>query len=296
MLRLILLRTVVGLLTLWAASLVVFLGTQLLPGDAAQAALGQTATPQLVEVLRKDLGLNRPVLVRYWEWLGGFVRGDFGLSLPSKEPVANIIGNRIENTGMLALLTVGILIPLSLFLGVLSAVRRDRPFDHWVTGISLALISTPEFVVGSLLALLLAVKFGWFPPASLIDASSPLLPQWPMFVLPVLTLLAAEVAQTTRMIRATMIDVLLHHALPNALAPTLQVLAFNVAWLTGGVVVVEAVFQFPGLGLGLANAVASRDQPTVEAIAMLITALYVAANLAADIGVILLNPRLRRQT
>jgi peptide/nickel transport system permease protein len=314
-LRLILLRTVVGLLTLWAASLVVFLGTQLLPGDAAQAALGQTATPQLVEVLRKDLGLNRPVLVRYWEWLGGFVRGDFGLSLPSKEPVANIIGNRIENTGMLALLTVGILIPLSLFLGVLSAVRRDRPFDHWVTGISLALISTPEFVVGSLLALLLAVKFGWFPPASLIDASSPLLPQWPMFVLPVLTLLAAEVAQTTRMIRATMIDVLdsnfvmmarlkgvpearvlLHHALPNALAPTLQVLAFNVAWLTGGVVVVEAVFQFPGLGLGLANAVASRDQPTVEAIAMLITALYVAANLAADIGVILLNPRLRRQT
>jgi peptide/nickel transport system permease protein len=314
-LRLVLLRTIVGLLTLWAASLVVFLGTQLLPGDAAQAALGQTATPQLVEALRKDLGLNRPVLVRYWEWLGGFVRGDFGLSLPSKEPVANIIGNRIENTGMLALLTVAVLIPLSLLLGILSAVRRDQPFDHCVTGISLALISTPEFVVGSLLALLLAVKFGWFPPASLIDASSPLLPQWGMFVLPVLTLLAAEVAQTTRMIRATMIDVLdsnyvmmarlkgvpearvlLHHALPNALAPTLQVLAFNVAWLTGGVVVVESVFQFPGLGLGLANAVASRDQPTVEAIAMLITALYVAANLAADIGVILLNPRLRRQT
>ena len=315
MLRLILIRAGLGLLTLWAASLVVFLGTQLLPGDAAEAALGQQATPQLVAALRKDLGLDRPVLVRYGDWLAGFVQGDFGLSLPSKEPVANIIGDRVRNTGVLALATVVILIPLSLFLGILSAVRRDRTFDHWVAGITLALISTPEFVVGSLLALLLAVKLGWLPPASLVDASAPVLPQWPMFVLPVLTLLAAEVAQTTRMIRATMIDVLdsdyvmmarlkgvperrvlLHHALPNALAPTLQVLAFNVAWLTGGVVVVEYVFQFPGLGLGLAGAVASRDQPTVEAITMLITGLYVAANLLADIGVIALNPRLHRQT
>jgi len=314
-LRLILLRAGLGLLTLWAASLVVFLGTQLLPGDAAEAALGQQATPQLVAALRKDLGLDRPVLVRYRDWLTGFVQGDFGLSLPSKEPVASIIGDRVRNTGVLALMTVAVLIPLSLFLGILSAVRRDRAFDHWVAGVTLALISTPEFVVGSLLALVLAVKLGWLPAASLVDASAPVLPQWPMFVLPVLTLLAAEVAQTTRMIRATMIDVLesdyvmmarlkgvperrvlLHHALPNALAPTLQVLAFNVAWLTGGVVVVEYVFQFPGLGLGLASAVASRDQPTVEAITMLITGLYVAANLLADIGVIALNPRLHRQT
>jgi peptide/nickel transport system permease protein len=311
-LRLILIRAGAGLLTLWAASLVVFLGTQLLPGDAAQAALGQQATPQLVAALRKDLGLDRPVLTRYREWLAGFIEGDFGLSMPSKEPVANIIGDRIRNTGVLALVTVILLVPLSLFLGILSAVRRDRAFDHAVAGVTLGLISTPEFVVGSLLALLLAVKLGWLPPASLVDASAPVLPQWPMFVLPVLTLLAAEVAQTTRMIRATMIDVLesdyvmmarlkgvperrvlLHHALPNALAPTLQVLAFNVAWLTGGVVVVESVFQFPGLGLGLASAVASRDQPTVEAITMLITALYVAANLLADIGVIALNPRLQ---
>ena len=312
MLRLILIRACVGLLTLWAASLVVFLGTQLLPGDAAQAALGQQATPQLVAALRKDLGLDRPVLVRYGEWLAGFVHGDFGLSMPSKEPVANIIGDRIRNTGILALITVAVLVPLSLFLGILSAVRRDRVFDHAVAGVTLALISTPEFVVGSLLALVLAVKLDWLPPASLVDSAAPVLPQWPMFVLPVLTLLAAEVAQTTRMIRATMIDVLdsdyvmmarlkgvpesrvlLWHALPNALAPTLQVLAFIVAWLTGGVVVVEYVFQFPGLGLGLASAVASRDQPTVEAITMLITGLYVAANLLADIGVIALNPRLQ---
>jgi peptide/nickel transport system permease protein len=253
------------------------------------------------------------VLVRYKEWLVGLVHGDFGLSLPSKEPVANIIGDHIRNTAVLALITIALLVPLSLLLGILSAACRDSPFDHGVAGVTLALISTPEFVVGSLLALILAVKLGWLPPASLVDASAPVLPQWPMFVMPVLTLLAAEVAQTTRMIRATMIDVLdsdyvmmarlngvpesrvlLRHALPNALAPLLQVLAFNVAWLTGGVVVVENVFQFPGVGLALASAVASRDQPTVEAITALITALYVAANLLADIGVIALNPRLRR--
>jgi peptide/nickel transport system permease protein len=314
-LRLVLIRIGIGLLTLWAASLIVFLGTQLLPGDAAQAALGQEATPQLVAALRKDLGLNRPIMLRYGEWLVEFVQGDFGLSLPSKEPVANVIGDHIRNTGILALVTVIFLVPLSLILGILSAVYRNHAFDHVVGGATLALISTPEFVVGSLLALLLAVKLSWVPPASLIDASAPVLQQWPMFVLPVLTLLAASVAQTIRMIRATMIDVLdseyimmarlkgvpegrvlLCHALPNALAPTLQVLAFNVAWLTGGVVVVENVFQFPGLGLALASAVASRDQPTVEAITTLITALYVAANLLADIGVIALNPRLRRST
>jgi peptide/nickel transport system permease protein len=312
-LRLILIRVGVGLLTLWAASLVVFLATQLLPGDAAQAALGQQATPQLVAALRKDLGLDRPVMVRYKNWLVGLAHGDFGQSLPSKEPVGNIIGDHIRNTAVLALVTIALLVPLSLFLGILSAVYRDRGFDNGVASVTLALISTPEFVVGSLFALILAVKLGWLPPASLIDASAPVIGQWPMFVLPVLTLLAAEVAQTTRMIRATMIDVLnsdyvmmarlkgvpegrvlLYHALPNALAPTLQVLAFNVAWLTGGVVVVENVFQFPGLGLALASAVASRDQPTVEAITALITALYVVANLAADIGVIALNPRLRR--
>jgi peptide/nickel transport system permease protein len=313
MLRLILTRTGVGLLTLWAASLVVFLGTQLLPGDAAQAALGQQATPQLVAALRKDLGLDRPITVRYQEWVLGLVTGNLGLSLPSKEPVASIIGDRVRNTGTLALITMALLIPLSLVLGILSAVYRDRLFDHAAAGATLALISTPEFVVGSLLALVFAVELGWLPPASLIDSSEPVLSQWQMFVLPVLTLLAAEVAQTTRMIRATMIDVLdsdyvtmarlkgvpewrvlLHHALPNALAPTLQVLAFNVAWLIGGVVVVENVFQFPGLGLALASAVASRDQPTVEAITTMITALYIGANLLADIGVIVLNPRLRR--
>lgn len=313
MLRLVATRIGAGLLTLWVASVVVFFATELLPGDAAQAALGQQATPQQVELLRREFGLDRPALHRYVEWLGGFVQGDFGLSLPSKQPVVSIIDSRVRNTAALAALTIALLIPISLFLGIVSAMRRDSLLDRVIASTSLALISTPEFVVGSLLALLLAVRLGWFPPASLIDAGLPLDRQFQMFVLPVLTLLAAEVAQTTRMIRAAMIDVLdsdfvtmarlkgvpearvlLRHALPNALAPTLQILAFNVAWLTGGVVVVENVFQFPGLGLALTSAVAGRDGPTVECITMLVTGLYILANLLADIGVIALNPRLRR--
>ena len=313
MLRHLLLRIGSGLLTLWAVSLFVFLGTQLLPGDAAQAALGQNASPALIAGLRHEFGLNRPVLVRYGEWLAGFVRGDLGRSLPSGEAVGPLLADHVRNTAVLAAITIVILIPLSVVLGIASAVRRDHAFDHAVTGVTLALISTPEFVVGSLLALILAVRFGWLPPASLVDSSQPVSGQLALFVLPVLTLLAASAAQMIRMVRASMIDVLesdyvtmarlkgvperrvlFYHALPNALGPTIQVTAFNIAWLIGGVIVTEAVFQFPGVGLALTSAVAARDQPTVEAIALLVTAIFVGANLVADICVILLNPRLRR--
>jgi len=314
MFRLIATRLAIGLLTLWAASLLVFLGTQLLPGDAAQAALGQLATPQLVAQTRHDFGLDRPVLVRYGAWLAGVVRGDLGRSLPSGEAVSPLLGDRIRNTAVLALVTVIMLIPLGIALGIASAVWRGRLLDRGIAGVTLALISTPEFVVGSLLALFLGVRLAWFPPASLVDASQPVLAQLSLFVLPALTLLAASAAQMIRMVRATMIDVLesdyvtmarlkgvpesrvlLLHALPNAIGPTLPIIAFNVAWLAGGVIVVEAVFQFPGLGLALTGAVASRDQPTVEAIAMIITATYVGVNLLADIGALLLDPRLRRR-
>lgn len=311
--RRLLLRLGSGLLTLWAVSLFVFLGTQLLPGDAAQAALGQNASPALIAGLRHEFGLNRPVLVRYGEWLAGLIHGDLGRSLPSGESVGLLLADHIRNTAVLAAITIAILIPLSVVLGIAAAVRRGRAFDHAVTGVTLTLISTPEFVVGSLLALILAVRFGWLPPASLVDSSQPVSGQLALFVLPVLTLLAASAAQMIRMVRASMIDVLesdyvtmarlkgvperrvlFYHALPNALGPTIQVTAFNIAWLIGGVIVTEAVFQFPGVGLALTSAVAARDQPTVEAIALLVTAVFVGANLAADMCVILLNPRLRR--
>ena len=313
MLRRILVRVAVALVTLWAVSVVVFLGTEALPGDAATATLGQQATPELLAGLREEFGLDRPLLERYGDWLSGFVRGDLGRSVPSGDPVTEVIGGKARNTAVLSAATIAILVPLAVLLGILSAVRRDRAFDHGVAGTTLALIATPEFVVGTLLAVALAVWLDLLPPVSLVDPSRSLASQVDILVLPVLTLLAAAVAQTIRMVRAGMIDVLdseyvqmarlkgvperrvlLRHALPNALGPTIQVIAINVAWLAGGVVVVEAVFQFPGLGLTLTDAVATRDLPTVQAIGMLITAVYIGLNILADVGIILLNPRLRR--
>ena len=312
MLKAILVRIGVAFLTLCAVSALVFLGTEALPGDAASAALGREATPELLKAFREDFGLDRPVLVRYAEWLAGLVQGDLGRAVPSGDPVVQIIAHRAENTVVLSLITIAALIPLSVVLGVASAVRRDSAFDHGVSSTTLSLISTPEFVVGTLLAVVFAVWLALLPPVSLLMTDAPLLGQLELLVLPVVTLLAASCAQTIRMIRASMIDVLqseyvemarlkgvpewrvlVVHALPNALGPTIQVLAINVAWLVGGVVVVEVVFQFPGLGTTLVDAVSNRDLPTVTAIAMLVAAVYTSVNLLADTAVIVLNPRLR---
>ena len=313
MLRRILVRIGIGVATLFAVSAVVFLGTEALPGDAATAFLGQSATPELLKQYRHDFGLDKPVLTRYGEWIAGFVRGDLGKSLPSGDPVTSLIKDKARNTLGLALAALALLVPLSVGLGIVSALKRDSPFDHAVATTTLALIATPEFVVGTLLAVVVAVSLKWLPPISAVDATVPITSQLKLLVLPVATLLAAAVAQTIRMVRASMIDVLrseyvqmatlkgvppwrvlVRHALPNALGPTLQVLAFNVGWLVGGVVVVESVFQYPGLGLTFKNAVASRDLPMVEAVTMIVTGVYIVVNLLADIGVILLNPKLRR--
>lgn len=313
MARRILLRVCVGVVTLCAASAVVFVGTESLPGDAAQAALGNTATPELLAQYRKDFQLDRPVLTRYAAWLAGLPKGDFGKSLPSGQTVSSIVADKVRNTAVLAGITMLILIPLSVGLGTLTAVHRDRFIDHGVTTTTLLLIATPEFVVGTLLALCFGIWLHVLPPVSLVDPTRSIVAQPKVLILPVLTLLAAIAAQTTRMVRACMIDVLeseyvqmarlkgvpegrvlLWHALPNAMGPTIQVLAMNVAWLAGGVVIVETVFQYPGIGLGLTHAVGARDLATVEVLAVLITGVYVVVNLLADIAVMLLNPRLRR--
>jgi peptide/nickel transport system permease protein len=307
------LRVTVGVVTLWAIATLTFLGMEMLPGDAARAALGRDATAQAVTQLRDEFGLDRPLTQRYGDWLGGVVRGDLGRSIPSGEPVTTIIGDKARNTGVLIVGVIGILIPLSLLLGITAAVRRDGVIDHTVSSSTLGLIATPEFVVGTMLAVLFAVWLKWLPPLSLLDGTRPVSGQLDLLVLPVLTLLAAVVAQTTRMIRACMIDVLqldyveaarlkgvperrvlLRHALPNALGPTIQVFAINIAWLAGGVVVTETVFQFPGIGSALTQAVAGRDLPTVEALVVLAAAVYVLVNLAADLLVTAMNPRLRR--
>ncbi len=280
MTRLILARIGVGLLTLLAVSLVVFLGTEALPGDAATSALGQFATPEAVEQLRSQFGLDRSVLDRYVDWLQGFLTGDLGTSLPSGDPVSQLIADSVKHTAVLALITTIVLVPLGVAFGILSAVRRNRPTDHGIMVTSLAMISTPEFVAGSLLAVIFGVWLGALPPVSLIEPGTSLFAQPGILVLPIATLIILSVAQLIRMARACMIDVLqtqyiesvrlkgvperrllIHHALPNALGPILQVVAFTIAWLAGGVVVVEAVFQFDGIGLAFTNAVTTRDVP-----------------------------------
>jgi peptide/nickel transport system permease protein len=312
-LRTIVVKTATAAAVLFAVSVIVFFGTEALPGDAAEAALGQTATPELLAQTRKDFGLDRPVLERYQEWATGMLQGDLGRSLPSGDAVSSIISNRILNTAVLSLIVLLLLIPLSMLLGTLSALRRDSAFDHVVTTSTLSIIALPEFVVGAFLIVVFATWTGLLPPVSLVDPSVSLLAQSSVLILPVLTLLAAILGQTTRMVRACMIDVLgsdyvemsrlkgvpersvlLRHALPNAMGPTIQVLVLNVAWLAGGVVIAEKVFEFPGLGLTLANAVSARDIATVQAIVMLITATYLLVTLIADLLEVRLDPRLAR--
>ena len=313
MTRAVLTRTLTALAILLVVSAVVFLGTEALPGDAAEATLGQNATPALLAQYRADFGLNEPVLQRYVDWLGGVLQGDLGRSIPSGDPVSELISTRARNTAILSGIVLALLIPLSILLGTLSALRKDGPLDHVIGGSTLAFIAMPEFVVGTLLVLIFASTFDVLPAVSLVDPGQPLLSQGMILVLPVLTLLAAILAQTTRMVRACMIEVLeseyvqmarlkgereasvlWRHAIPNAMGPTMQVIALNVAWLAGGVVVVEKVFQFPGLGMTLADAVGTRDIATVQAIVLLITALYIAVTLLAELGHLALNPRLAR--
>jgi peptide/nickel transport system permease protein len=312
-LRQLLARAFVGLAILFAASAVVFFATEVLPGDPARSVLGREASPEALAALRKEFGFDRPVLERYGEWLGGIAHGDLGKSFPSGEPVSEVVSGKIRTTAALALLTLAVLIPVALVLGVVSAIRPGRLLDHGIAATTLALIATPEFVVGSLLILIFALGLGVLPPISLVDPSRGIFRHPVVFVLPVLTLLANSIAQMIRMIRATMIDVLespyievarlkgvpewrvlFVHALPNALAPALQLIALSIAWLAGGVIIVESLFDMKGVGLELKEAVTRRDLATVQALTLMITFVYVAMNFLADAAVILLNPRLRR--
>ncbi|NUR76784.1 MAG: ABC transporter permease [Thermoleophilia bacterium] len=311
-------RVAAGIATLFVVSILLFAGTNVLPGDVASAVLGRDSTPAGLAQIRKELDLNRPASERYWSWLSGFVQGDLGSSVASQAvsgeptPISGLIGDRIRNTATLALCTVLLLVPLSIFFGVLSATRAGSPVDHAVTGISLGLISLPEFVTGTLLVLLLAQWLGLLPAVSLIAIGASVFTHPSILVLPVLTLLAASLAQTTRMVRAGMLevlrsdyvewarlsghrerDVVFRYALRNALAPTVQVIALNVQWLVGGIVVTEYVFGYPGIGQALVQAVSARDVPYVLSVGMLIAIVYIALNVLADLLVVLLVPKLR---
>jgi peptide/nickel transport system permease protein len=307
-------RVVLGVLTLFLVSLVVFTATQALPSDPARAILGRTATPESVASLRAELDLNHSAVYQYTHWLGGMVTGDLGNSLAARgEPVTKVLGKRLENSTILVLLSAVFSVPLSILLGVLAARRRDSPLDHSLSLVLLALAALPEFVVGiGLVVLFGTTVFHWLPAVSLIPPQDAPWKHLKELVLPTLTLVLAVSPYIARIMRASMVEVLesdfvemarlkgmperhvlWRHAVPNAIAPAIQVIALNLAYLAGGIVVVEFVFAYPGIGSALVDAVANRDLPIVQALAVLIAAAYVGFNLAADIATILVSPRLR---
>ena len=302
-----------GILTLFLVSVLVFAATQALPGDTARAILGRSATPERLKELRIRLGLDQPATTQYVKWLGHIVKGDLGDSLVAQEPVMKLLGNRIMNSAALVLVAALISIPISILIGSLSGLMRDRWFDSTVSLGSLGLAALPEFVIGILLIMLLATQvFKIFPAVSRVNPGESIWSQMNMLILPALTLILAVAPYIIRILRASMIEVLeseyvqmarlkgmpesivlRRHALPNAMIPAIQVIALNLAWLAGGVVVVEYLFNYPGIGSGLVDAVANRDVPVIQAIVLLIASLYVGFNLIADILTILVSPRLR---
>lgn len=304
-------RLALGVLTLFIVSLIIFGATELLPGDFAQEILGQSATPETVAALRERLGLDQPMHIRYLSWLGDIVRGDFGESLANGQPVADLIGKRLGYTLYLALYAAAIAVPLSLMLGILAALFRNSFFDRFANASALTAISFPEFFVAYILIFYLAGRGGLFPSISSFRGDPSFDEYLYRAFLPALTLTLVVTAHMMRMTRASIINllaspyiemarlkgmkpmrVIVKHALPNALAPIINVVALNLAYLITGVVVVEVVFVYPGLGQLMVDSVAARDMPVVQGVALIFAAAYVLLNLTADVLATLSNPRL----
>ena len=304
-------RILLGLLTLFAISIIIFLAVQMLPGDAAQAILGQAGTPETVAALRTQLGLDMPAHIRYLHWLGNIFQGDFGTSIGNGREISEVLGTRFYNTLFLATFAACIAVPLALTLGILAALYRNTLYDRTVNVVTLSSISTPEFFVAYILLLLVSVKAGWLPSLSNVRADTTFFEQVEKTILPAVVLTLVSMAHMMRMTRAAIINllsnayiemaslkgmkrfrVIIHHALPNAWAPIVNVVVLNLAYLVVGVIVVEVVFVYPGLGQFLVDAVQRRDMPVVQACCLIFAATYVLLNLIADVLSILTNPRL----
>lgn len=314
--RFILRRTILGALTLLLVSLVVFVATQYLPGDAAQAVLGRSATPERLEALRRQLNLDDPVLVQYWRWLSGVLTGDPGVSLANQQPILTQVIPRFARSLTLLCLTGLIAIPLAVSAGLWAALKRGSTSDASLTVAALVLAAIPEFIVAiGLITLFSTVIFQWLPPVSMIPPGQSVLSRPSILILPILTLTLIVFPYIFRMVRASTIEVLeseyieaarlrglsarrlvLVHALPNAIGPAVQVAGLTLAYLAGGIVVVEYVFGFPGIGQGLINAVTARDLPVIQLTVLLLAAFYVLTNLLADVVTVLVTPRLRTST
>lgn len=312
MLRLLSRRILLGFLVLWVVSALVFAATEVLPGDVARAILGQGATEEALANIRDRLGLDRPAVVRYAEWLGQLVTGDLGQSLASGYEISDLIDERIWNTLLLAGFAALIAVPLAVGLGLVAAIWAETPVDRAISVSTLCLISLPEFFTAAVLVFVFAVKLRWLPPLAYVGSEASFYEKLEALALPVATLTFAVMAHMTRMTRTAVLNVLsspyieqailkgasrlriiLHHALRNALSPIINVIALNLAYLVSGVIVVEYVFNYPGLSQLMIEGVAYRDIPLVQAVGMIFCAVYVGLNLLADVLAILTNPRLR---
>lgn len=312
MAKLIIRRLLLGLVTMWVVSLMVFGTTEVLPGDVATAILGQSATPEALTAIRQELGLDRPALIRYIEWLGNLVTGDLGKSLATGRQITELIAERLGQTLILAAMTALVAVPLAIFLGLIAAIFPGSFFDRGICMGTLCLVSVPEFFTASLLVLIFAVTLHWLPAISYIAADQNIWKSLRDLTLPIMTLTASIMAHMTRMTRTAVLNVvsspyiemailkgvprrqiILRHALLNALAPIFNVVALNLAYLISGVVIVETIFAYPGIAKLMVDAVSTRDIPLVQACAMIFCCTYVGLNLLADLFSILSNPRLR---
>jgi peptide/nickel transport system permease protein len=310
---LILKRCGASLITIFVISLIIFIGVELLPGDVAETVLGQSALPETVEAFRKELKLDLPPHIRYGAWLKDFVQGDFGNSLANGKPVAGLIGWRLGNTLFLAFTSAVIAIPLAVLLGILAAFYRNTFFDKLISIITLSFISFPEFFIAYILIILFSVKLALFPSMAAINSSMGFGSKLYAIILPSLTLTCVVTAHMMRQTRAAIINVLasayiemaeikgikrlriiILHAFPNSLSPVINVIAVNLAYLVVGVVIIEVVFVFPGLGQLLVDSVAKRDLPVVQASGLIFAVAYISLNLLADVLSMLVNPKLRQ--
>lgn len=315
MTRFILTRLALGLLSLFAVSVLIFAATEILPGDVASAVLGQGATPETLEAFRRELGLDRPATVRYFEWFFNAIQGDFGQALTNKREILPELMKKFKNTLFLAGVAALIAVPLSVGLGIIAAINEGKWQDRWSNIVSLATISVPEFFIAYILILVFAVQLRWFPSLSTVFDGMSTGEKLFKIALPALTLTLLVAAHMLRMTRSSVLAimsqpyiemaflkglprsrVIMKHALPNAAAPIISVIALNLAYLIVGVVVIEVVFVYPGVGQYMVDGVTKRDLPVVQACGLIFAATFIILNTVADILAILANPRLRKAT
>ena len=312
MLRYVARRLVFMLLTLLAASLVIFFVTQMLPGDVATMIIGRFATPEALARLRAELGLDRPAYIQYLDWLRHFVTGDWGKSLSTGSPIQPMVMERLRNSALLGAMGMVMSVPLAIALGVIAALKRNSWIDHLISVSALALVGLPEFVTGLFLIGIFALGLQWLPASSTIDPDAGFLEALPKLILPSMTITFVMLAYVARMTRSSTIEVLktdytrtaflkglprrevlVKHVLRNALLPTVTIVAISIGWLIGGLIVTETVFGYPGIGRLLLFAIQRRDLPLIQAVTMLIVAIFSLSNLIADVLYAYLNPRIR---